>query len=271
MKNGIDISYYQDNIDYDKLAKAVDFVIIRIGRWLKDRDEPYKDSMFEEHYKQLKARNVPVGAYWYCYASTPERAKEEADWCYKWIKDKQFEYPIFLDIEEKFQERMGDCSKIAEAFLDPLEKRGYFVGLYSYNSFILNNINKETRSKYALWIARTPKEDNGWTKIGPSISCLMHQWTFKRVNFECGIKSTDLDRDICFRDDIPELIKEKGLNGFGKVGDIPDLKQKSVKVYNLVVDEYETNKDAYAALAEVKKTYPNAKVKVTTKKVLTAE
>lgn len=33
MKKGIDISYWQGNIDFSKVAKNVDFVILREGYW----------------------------------------------------------------------------------------------------------------------------------------------------------------------------------------------------------------------------------------------
>lgn len=267
MKNGIDISYYQNKVDYKALAKVVDFVIIRVGRWLRDRDEPYKDSLFEEHYKQCKANGIPVGAFWYCYADNPQRAEEEAEWCYEWIKNKQFEYPIFFDIEEKYQAQRGNCSDICKAFLEPLEKKNYWVGIYSYNSFIENNLDDTVRNKYSLWIARTPKEDNGYTKIAPSRHCFMHQWTFKNHNDAIPVNSKDIDRDICFMDNVPEIMKQKGLNGFNTV-DVTERKQEKIKVYNVVVDEFSKYEDARVVLKHIQADYPKAKIKTTTKTIL---
>lgn len=89
MKKGIDISYCQKKVDWNKVN--ADFVIMRAGY---GRLATQKDSMFEDHYAGAKKAGIPVGAYWYSYAKTPEEARLEADACIDVIKGKQFEYPI---------------------------------------------------------------------------------------------------------------------------------------------------------------------------------
>ena len=268
MRNGIDISYYQDGINYDDLKGKVDFVIIRIGRWLRNKSEPYIDSAFEKHYSELKKRNIPVGGYWYCYAETPERAATEAEWCYKWIKNKQFEYPIFFDIEEKSHEKRGNCDDICRAFLEPLEKKGYWVGIYSYNSFIEHNLSSGLKQRYSIWTARTPKADDGKTVVAPTSKCLIHQYTFKKPIG--GFK--EVDGDICNLDNIPEIMRQKGLNGFGENVEPPiDIPREEPKIpavqkiYNVVIGEFDTKECAEARLDVAKGLYPDAKIKITTR------
>ena len=94
---GIDVSQYQQNIDFKKVkASGVDFVIIRagFGKYANQKD-PY----FESHYKAAKAAGLKVGAYWYSYAATVAEAKAEAQTCINAIKGKTFEYPIYFDLE----------------------------------------------------------------------------------------------------------------------------------------------------------------------------
>ena len=56
MKKGIDISYCQTQIDWQKVT--AEFAIIRAGYG------PYakqKDTMFERHYAGAKSRGIPIG------------------------------------------------------------------------------------------------------------------------------------------------------------------------------------------------------------------
>jgi GH25 family lysozyme M1 (1,4-beta-N-acetylmuramidase) len=127
---GIDVSQYQQNIDFKKVkASGVDFVIIRagFGKYANQKD-PY----FERHYKAAKAAGLKVGAYWYSYAASVEEAKAEAQTCINAIKGKTFEYPIYFDLEERSQFAKGRafCNSLVKTFCNALEHAGYRAGLY---------------------------------------------------------------------------------------------------------------------------------------------
>ena len=95
---GIDVSKYQGNIDWVKVKNSgVKFAIIRAGY---GRETYQKDPFFETNYANAKAAGVPVGVYWYSYASSPSDAFTEADTCIKIISGKQYEWPIYYDIED---------------------------------------------------------------------------------------------------------------------------------------------------------------------------
>ena len=81
-KQGVDISYCQKQVDWNKVS-GIDFAILRAGY---GRYTNQKDSMFESHYAGAKKIGLPVGAYWYSYATTPEDAEKEADACIEVIK-----------------------------------------------------------------------------------------------------------------------------------------------------------------------------------------
>ena len=64
IKNGIDVSYYQGDIDFKKVkAAGVAFVIIRAGYGNALAYPKQFDTRFEEYYKDAKAAGLNVGAY----------------------------------------------------------------------------------------------------------------------------------------------------------------------------------------------------------------
>lgn len=200
-KSGIDISYCQKKVDWNKVT--ADFVIIRAGY---GRYSHQKDAMFESHYAGAKSRGIPVGAYWYSYAMSPEEARQEADACLDVLKGKQFRYPIYYDIEEKKQIALGKekVSAIIRAFLERVESAGYWVGLYGSYSSLTTCTADDIRERYAIWLAHWNVEKSPYTgQYG--------MWQNKVGNAD-GI-SGDCDLDICYVD-YPVKIKEKKLNGF---------------------------------------------------------
>ncbi|MBR5361793.1 MAG: hypothetical protein IK134_00500 [Oscillospiraceae bacterium] len=201
--NGIDISYCQTKVDWNKVTS--DFVIARAGY---GKVASQKDNMFESHYAGAKSRGIPIGAYWYSYATSEAEAEQEADVCLEILKGKQFEYPIFYDVEEKRQFDLGKekVSAIIRAFLSKVEAAGYWVGLYMSASPLKDFVEDDIRNRYAIWVANT-----GVSK--PSYSGAYGVWQYK-VGTAPGVTG-DVDLDYCYVD-YPSAIKANGLNGFSK-------------------------------------------------------
>lgn len=207
MTRGIDVSKHNGVIDWAKVKKSgVDFAVIRAGY---GRLIEQKDVKFEKNYAGCKENNIPCGVYWYSYAHTVAEAQTEARVFLEVIKGKQFEYPVYLDLEEESQFRLGKntCSAIAEAFLEIVEKAGYFVGIYSSKSGLENYIDASIRKKYSVWLAHVNVQ-----KTSYSMPFDMWQYSWKgRID---GI-SGDVDCNYCYKD-FPAIIQGKGLNGFEK-------------------------------------------------------
>ncbi|MDE5946114.1 MAG: glycoside hydrolase family 25 protein, partial [Oscillospiraceae bacterium] len=203
-KLGIDVSSHQKNIDWNKVKNNIEFAIIRAGY---GRLASQKDDSFEENYRKCKENNIPCGAYWYSYALTKEDALKEADVCLEVIKNKKFEYPIYFDIEDGSQSSLGleKISEISEAFCKRLEEAGYWVGIYSYKSFLESNLTEEIRNRYAVWIAHTGIEKT-------SYSGQYGIWQFSHTGRIDGINE-DVDCNYCYTD-YPELVKKASLNGY---------------------------------------------------------
>lgn len=205
MLKGIDISVWQGRIDWSEVAKDenVEFAILRAGY---GKLVSQKDTRFEEYYAGCKRYNIPVGAYWFSYATTKDEAIQEAKACIECIKGKQFEYPILFDIEHSSQTSKAVADAIIPAFCDTLKAAGYYVGVYTYYSFIKSYISESVYSKYDLAIAHytnsTPWSDK-------------EIWQYSSKGSIKGI-SCDVDLDYCYVDNYPEKIKSLGLNNLGK-------------------------------------------------------
>lgn len=119
---GIDVSVHNGNIDWNRVKNAgIAFAILRAGY---GRVASQKDAKFEANYAGAKAAGVPVGAYWYSYAITPDEARLEAEICVSILRGKQFEYPLWFDLEERSALNTGkaNCSAMIRAFCEVLKK-----------------------------------------------------------------------------------------------------------------------------------------------------
>lgn len=151
--NGIDVSMHQGYIDWSKVKQdEIQFAIIRAGYGKEyDQEDPY----FDYNIMNAKKNNIDCGVYWYSYANSIESAYREAEVCYSIIKEYNYEYPIYFDIEERLHESMttAEVSGIVEAFCSTLRNKGYRVGIYSYASFLSTKIYTSVLQKYDVWVA----------------------------------------------------------------------------------------------------------------------
>ncbi|MBQ6929834.1 MAG: glycoside hydrolase family 25 protein [Oscillospiraceae bacterium] len=205
----LDVSKYQPHIDYKKTAAAVDGVILRIGLTYWGMQNMAADNCFEKHYKGFKAAGCPVGAYYYSAADSVEKAETEAQFCLELMRGKQFELPVYCDVENS--QRQGNLNKelltqIVDTFCSTVEKAGYFVGFYASSSWLVNKLDTGyLGKKYTLWKA------DYRTEYDRTIACDMHQYTSSGQVAGIGGR---VDMSRCYVD-FENIIKAKGLNGFG--------------------------------------------------------
>lgn len=211
---GIDISRYQGNPDFAKVKKEVDYVIVQAGY---GRYASQKDSSFERNYSECKKYGIPVGIYWFSYANSVADAKKEAEACLEVIKGKQFEYPIYFDIEGSALS--GDVSGKCKAFCEAIEKAGYYAGIYISRSPAQTYLSKDVASKYALWLAEYSSKCNYSGDYG--------MWQYGDNGKISGISGA-VDMDYCYVD-YPTLIKKAGKNGYTKTTELPVLDKVGFK------------------------------------------
>lgn len=146
MKRGIDISEWQEVYDYNTLVNSdIQFAIIRVGYGVS-YDPSQIDSEFYNNYNGLKGK-VPLGAYYYAYATDYESGRKEAENCLSYIGDRSFELPIFYDMEED-----RNTYEAARGFIDRIREAGLKAGFYTYTSMYVDK-GLEGIDCDCLWLA----------------------------------------------------------------------------------------------------------------------
>ena len=188
---GIDISTWQRNINYMELkAQGIDFAIIRCGY---GKNPQQKDDMFEKHYAGLKYAGIKVGAYLYSYANTTTGALQESLNCLRFIEGKEFELPIFYDLEDN--RTTGNASKetitkMAKVFCNTIIEKGYQAGIYANLDWFNNKLDINELLEYNIWLAQ-------WNdKMTANFRVDIWQYTSKgKIN---GIDG-NIDLDECYK------------------------------------------------------------------------
>lgn len=151
----VDVSEWQQNINFAQLkSSGIKAVIIRAGY---GRETSQKDSMFESHYRNAKSAGLKVGAYWYSYADSINDAEKEAKAFMAVAKGKNFDFPIYYDLEDSSQIGLGKSTltAIAERFCDTLKRNNYKVGVYANLNWFNNYLDyKKLKAKYSIWLAQ---------------------------------------------------------------------------------------------------------------------
>ena len=195
---GIDVSFYQGEIDWNTVSQTKHFAILRMSYGTQG-----EDSQFESYYKNAKAANVEVGAYLFSLASTVEDAIAEGNYALQLLSGKQFEWPIYYDMEST-EALSGDVNAKLEAFCDVLQKNNYFCGIYTNPSTVATYFQFSILEKYAVWIAH-------WDVSQPSYDGDWGIWQYGNGTVQGIPALCDLDYARIY---YPDIIKSKGFNGY---------------------------------------------------------
>lgn len=212
MLKGIDISKWDGKVDFSKVKNEVDFIILRAGY---GKLTSQKDVRFEEYYAACEKYGIPKGVYWASYATSASEAVQEANAFLSCVKGKKFEYPVWFDYEafsgaEK-QRQSSVARAVIPAFIETVQKAGYYVGLYSYYSMLKSNIPADLQTgKYDIWVAH-------YASSTPYKGHTM--WQYSDKGKVSGI-SVGCDMNYCYIDNYPEIIQKAGLNGYTKNGEV---------------------------------------------------
>lgn len=213
-EKGVDLSRYNGDVNL-KLAKskdAIDFVILKAGSGANPTDSGSGfTNAFEVNYKKARDAGLNIGAYWYLYASNVEEAIDEANLFLKQLKGKTFEYPVFLDFEDPSQRSISKKMKtdMAIAFMDILEKNGYYTGIYSSASWLNNSFESDRLKDYDKWVAH-------WGVEKPNVKDPYGMWQTTNKAQIPGLPNTSeggVDFNYSYKD-YPSIIKRAGLNNF---------------------------------------------------------
>ena len=164
LKQGIDVSKWNHtytmngeekvwkSLDWEALkAAGVDFVILKAG------STTGIDPVFEMNYAAAKAAGLEVGAYFYTYAITEEEALQDAETLIGWLDGKQFELPIYFDLEDPTQIDLGEeiLMAMCKTFIERLQREGYYAALYTNKNWLYNLLDTEwIKANLDVWYAR---------------------------------------------------------------------------------------------------------------------
>ena len=192
---GVDVSSYNNDIDWAEASKHVDFAIIRCHQRYGI------DEKFEQNYKGCIDNNVPVGVYKFSYAKTIGQARAEAREVLKVLNNRRLQYPVFYDLEWESQITLGSLKiqKIALAFMRVIIKAGYAVGIYCNGHWYDSYITPYLKKYYPFWVASYPANDTGEIveRLKPKN---VFGWQYSERGKVPGISSGLADMDIFFID-----------------------------------------------------------------------
>ena len=231
-------------LNFDVLKnEGVEFAILRAGyTGYGNGVSKAKDEQFENFYNQCKAKGIGVGAYWFSCANTYQKGVDEANWMYEnCLKGKQFDYPIYIDVEDdtggKRWLRNAGKEAITDGiigFCETLENKGYYVGIYANQDWFNNWINQDRVKDYDKWLA-------AWLKNKPKNYLSDRMWQFGGETNKIRSNKIDgqsVDQDYCYYD-YPGVIKKAGLNGYSKEdkpNPLPEAKKNTEELAFEVLD-----------------------------------
>ena len=220
--NGIDVSKYQNDINWKKVKKSgIEFAIIRVGYRLGGTGEIALDRCFKKNIEGAYKAGLDVGVYFYTQAINTKEAKEEAEFVVKQLKpySKWISFPVYYDIENLKNGRLDNAkltvkqkTKLCKAFCDTINKNGYVAGIYTYYLYYLQQLNMDELKKYDIWLARSSNEPSYKGKLFPHDYSMWQYYSRGRVD---GING-NVDMDIFYVKSAPEKmngLKQTAISG----------------------------------------------------------
>lgn len=159
---GIDVSYFQDNIDWSKVKNAgIDFVMLRMGfRGYSEEGKLVVDEKFHQYMKEAQAAGLDTGVYFFSQAVNEEEAKEEAEFVHQECKDYKLTCPVAFDTEKikgdtarTDQLKPEEFTDITIAFCEKIKEYGYEPIIYANAKWLTTKLQLERLTDYPVWYA----------------------------------------------------------------------------------------------------------------------
>lgn len=219
LKQGIDISAWQGNIDWDQVKNCIEAIIIRVGYGKNNIDQKWVPNA-----EAVRDSSLDVGAYWFSYAYTADMAYMEGCYAANAVKNKfgDRQIPIAFDLEydsvayaAKKGVKIGraEATLFAIRFLTAVKEFGYRPMLYTNIDYIRNyfdlGVIRAAIPDLLLWVACWGSEPKDYN---------MAVWQYSSKGSVAGIiGNVDMDEvyvDMEIRDGVavpaPAPVQENG-------------------------------------------------------------
>ena len=219
VRDGIDVSQYQGEIDWERVKEHIDFAILRCGY---GQDIPGQDDpTFKRNADECTRLGIPFGVYLYSYATDERAALSEARHVMRLVKDYKMEYPVYLDLEDPRVGRLTNeqIERNCRVWADELARNNYFPGFYASYYWWTSKLTGALFTRYTRWVARYAEE------LGAEG---FDMWQYTDKGFVEGINAP-VDRNYAFRD-FPAEIRAGGYNNFERPDPNPEPPTMNYKV-----------------------------------------
>ena len=227
--HGIDVSKWQGDIDWQKVAKEdVHFVMIRVGNRGLSKGTISKDAYFEKNIQGALAVGLKVGIYFFSSSINEQEAIEEANFVIENIKGYNITMPVVFDFEGFGDKKNRNYGMTKEqitnnciAFQNVIKAHGYTCMLYGSQAYMPKKFDLE-RLTEPLWVARYPSstKPNSDEKYFPKVSGYQDRiavWqyascgTVAGINARCDMNYMYIDVSTDGKEDDPMKIYKKGV------------------------------------------------------------
>ena len=160
---GIDVSFYQEDIDFEQVADSgIQVVYIR-----SSLGGDYIDPKFEDNYAKASAAGLSIGFYHYVTARSISQAQYQAQFFVNTIQDKDFDCRLAMDFEDLQYLTDTEINAIGLAFIQTVEQlRGKKAVVYS-DSYNAGYTFSGAITAYPLWVAEygaaSPSDNSNWS------------------------------------------------------------------------------------------------------------
>lgn len=214
----MDVSRWQGEIDWNavKASGLISGVMLKTvstnRKMSKRKDGLYIDPTFERNYAECKRVGLPVGVYYYTYATSHTMADAELALLKTALTGKTFELPVCVDVEDNKLRKLGKqaLTDLTDYALKAIESWGFYALLYTGLNF------GETRlymggaalKPYDVWVAayRANKPTPEWA---------YGMWQYTSTGSVPGI-SGSVDLSHAYKD-YAAIIAKKGLDRLREV------------------------------------------------------
>lgn len=206
---GIDVSTHQGAIGWPQVkAAGIGFAIIRTGYgWMNKSKQ--KDKFFEANYSGAGTVGLLRGAYHYSYAMSTSDAILEAEFCLEILAGRTLELPIFCDLEDYSQTKLGRkvLTDIALAFIGRIRAAGRECHLYANPNWLRNYFDTARLSGVDIWLANYSGQNPD--SVDRSNECAM--WQYSSTGRVAGI-SGGVDMNVLYKEYSKPIYKSDTTN-----------------------------------------------------------